>query len=255
VRIKFIGVGEALDEDLPNTSIWIRAAENLNKSSILLDCGFRAPPPFWKSCPDADDLDAIWVSHFHGDHFFGLPAMLTRFREMKRTKPLLILGQRTINEIVPQVLKPAYSSIVDKLAYDMRFLTVEPGDVVEAAGATWRSAVNGHPQRDLAVRVEKGGKSVFYSGDGPSTEETLSLARAADLVIHEAYRLETIVPGHTSISNCIDFARKAKARSLALVHIQRQERREKREDILRVSAEVKDFEVLMPEPGDEVEIR
>ena len=255
MRIKFIGVGEAFDEDLPNTSIWIRAAENLNKSSILLDCGFTAPPPFWKSCPDADDLDAIWISHFHGDHFFGLPAMLTRFREMKRTKPLLILGQRTINEIVPRVLKLAYSSIVDRLAYDMRFLTVEPGDVVEAAGITWRSAVNGHPQRDLAVRVEKGGKSVFYSGDGPSTEETLSLARAADLVIHEAYRLETNVPGHTSIGNCIDFARKAKARSLALVHIQRQERREKWEDILRVSAEVKDFEVLMPEPGDEVEIR
>lgn len=254
MRIKFIGVGEAFDEDLPNTSIWVRAAENLNRSSILLDCGFTAPPSFWKSCPDADDLDAIWISHFHGDHFFGLPAMLTRFWEMKRTKPLLILGQRAINEIVPRVLKLAYPSIMDRFAYDIRFLTVEPGDVVEAAGVTWRSAVNGHPQRDLAVRIEKGGKSVFYSGDGLSTDETLSLARAADLVIHEAFRLETNVPGHASICSCIGFARKAKARSLALVHIQRQERREKREDILRVSAEVKDFEVLMPEPGDEVEI-
>ena len=254
MRIKFIGVGEAFDEDLPNTSIWVKAEENHNKSSILLDCGFTSPPPFWKSCPDADDLDAIWISHFHGDHFFGLPAMLTRFREMKRTKPLLILGQRTIDEIVLRVIKLAYPSLVDRLAYDIRFLTVEPGDIVEAAGVTWRSAVNGHPQRDLAVRIEKGGKSVFYSGDGLSTDETLLLARAADLVIHEAYHLETIVPGHASITNCIDFARKAKARSLALVHIQRHERREKREDILRVCAEARDFEVLMPEPGDEVEI-
>ncbi len=106
----------------------------------------------------------------------------------------------------------------------------------------------------MAVRIEKGGKAVFYSGDGLSTDETLRLARAADLVIHEAFRLETNIPGHASIRNCIDFARKAKARSLALVHIQRDERREKREDILRVCAEVKDFEVLMPDPGDEVEI-
>jgi ribonuclease Z len=106
----------------------------------------------------------------------------------------------------------------------------------------------------LAVRIEKSGKSVFYSGDGLSTDETLSLARTADLVIHEAYRLETIVPGHASISSCIDFARKARARSLALVHIQRHERREKREDILRLSAEARDFEVFMPEPGDELEI-
>ncbi len=254
MRIKFIGVGEAFDEDLPNTSIWVRAEEDRNKSSILLDCGFTSPPPFWKSCPDADDLDAIWISHFHGDHFFGLPAMLTRFREMKRTKPLLILGQQAIDETVLGVLKLAYSSSVDRFSYDIRFLTVEPGDIVEAAGVTWRSAVNGHPRRNLAVRIEKGGKSVFYSGDGPSTDETLLLARASDLVIHEAYRLETNVPGHASINNCIDFARKAKARSLALVHIQRHERREKRQNILRVSAEVKDFKVLMPEPGDEVEI-
>ena len=254
MRIKFIGVGEAFDEDLPNTSIWVRGAERLNKSSILLDCGFTSPPPFWKSCTDADDLDAIWISHFHGDHFFGLPAMLTRFWEMKRTKPLFILGQQAIDEIVPRVLKLAYSSVADRFAYDIRYLTVEPGDVVEAAGVTWQTAVNGHPQRDLAVRIEKGGKSVFYSGDGLSTDETLSLARAADLVIHEAFRLETNVPGHASINSCIGFARKAKARSLALVHIQRQERRERRDDILRVSAEVKEFEVLMPEPGDEVEI-
>jgi ribonuclease Z len=254
VKIKFIGVGEAFDEDLSNTSIWVRAKDGRNESSILLDCGFTVPPPFWKSCPDADNLDAIWISHFHGDHFFGLPALLTRFWEMKRRKPLLILGQRGIDEIVPQTLKLAYSSVLDKFAYDIRFLTIEPGEVVEAVGVTWRSAVNGHPQRDLAVCMERGGKSLFYSGDGLSTDETLSLARGADLVIHEAFRLDTDTPGHGNIINCIDFARRAKARWLALVHIERNERRRRRQDILRVGAEVRDFEVLMPEPGDEIEI-
>jgi ribonuclease BN (tRNA processing enzyme) len=254
VKIKFIGVGEAFDEDLSNTSIWVRAADERNKSSILLDCGFTAPPSFWKSCQDPDDLDAIWISHFHGDHFFGLPALLARFWEMKRLKPLLILGQRAIDKIALQTLELAYSSLLDRFAYDIRFQTVEPGEVAEAAGMTWRSAVNGHPQRDLAVRIERGGKSLFYSGDGLPTDETLSLARGADLVIHEAFRLDTDIPGHGNVMNCIDFARRAKARSLALVHIERNERRRRREDILRVSAEVKDFKVFMPEPGDQVEI-
>jgi len=254
VKIKFIGVGEAFDEDLSNTTIWVRAGDERNKSSILLDCGFTAPPSFWKSCQDPEDLDAIWISHFHGDHFFGLPALLARFWEMKRGKPLVILGQRAIEEIVTQTLRLAYSSLWDRLAYDILFQTVEPGEVVEAAGITWRSAVNGHPRRDLAVRMERDGKSLFYSGDGLATDETLSLARAADLVIHEAYRLDTDTPGHGNIMNCIDFARRAKAHSLALVHIERNERRQKREDILRVSGEVKDFKVFMPEPGDEAEI-
>ena len=254
MKIKFIGVGEAFDEDLSNTSIWVRAGDERNKSSILLDCGFTAPPSFWKSCQDPEDLDAIWISHFHGDHFFGLPALLARFWEMKRRKPLVILGQRAIDEIVTQTLKLAYSSLLDRFAYDIRFQTVEPGEVVEAAGITWRSAVNGHPKRDLAVRMERGGKSLFYSGDGLATEETLSLARGADLVIHEAFRLDTNTPGHGNIMNCIDFARRAKAHSLALVHIERDERRKRWEEILRVSGDIKDFRVLAPEPGDEVEI-
>jgi ribonuclease Z len=254
VKIKFIGVGEAFDEDLSNTSVWVRAAEERTESTILLDCGFTAPPLFWKSCPDPEDLDAIWISHFHGDHFFGLPALLARFREMKRRKPLLILGQRTIDQIVPQTLRLAYPSMLDKVAYDIRFQTVEPGEVVEAAGITWQSAVTGHPQRDLAVRMERGGKSLFYSGDGPPTDETLRLAGGADLLIHEAFRLDTDTPGHANIMDCIDFARRAEARSLALVHIERNERRHRREDILRVSGDVKDFKVLVPEPGDEVEI-
>ncbi len=254
MKIKFIGVGEAFDEDLSNTSIWVRATDGRNESSILMDCGFTVPPSFWKTRQGPDDLDAIWISHFHGDHFFGLPALLARFWEMKRRKPLLILGQREIDKIVVQTLRLAYSSLLDRFAYDIRFQTVEPGEVVEVAGFTWRSAVNGHPQRDLAVRMERGGKSLFYSGDGLPTDETLSLARGADLVIHEAYRLDADTPGHGNIMNCIDFARAAKARALALVHIERNERRLMWEDILRVSKEIKDFKVLAPEPGDEVEI-
>ncbi|MFZ0930189.1 MAG: ribonuclease Z [Syntrophobacteraceae bacterium] len=254
MKIKFIGVGEAFDEDLPNTSIWVRTRDERNESSILLDCGSTVPPSFWKSSRDPDDLDAIWISHFHGDHFFGLPALVGRFQEMKRRKPLLILGQREIDKIVTQTLRLAYPSLLDKLVYDIRFLTVEPGEVVEAAGVKWRSAVTGHSQRDLAVRMERGAKSLFYSGDGSPTDETLSISHGADLVIHEAFRLDTDTPGHGNIINCIDFARRAKAHSLALVHIERDERRKRREDILRVSGEVKDLRILAPEPGDEVEI-
>ena len=254
MQIKFIGVGEAFDEDLSNTSIWVRTAGNAAKSSILLDCGFTAPPSFWKSCPNQDDLDAIWISHFHGDHFFGLPALLTRFQEMKRAKPVLILGQSTIDKIVPQCVELAYPSVLSKFTYDIRFLTVEPGETVEAAGVTWRSAVNGHAQKDLAVRIESCGKSIFYSGDGLATDESLTLARGVDLVIHEAFRLDTNITGHGTAESCIDFARRAKARSLALVHIERNERRKRRDDFLRVIGEVTDFKVMMPEPGDEIEI-
>jgi ribonuclease BN (tRNA processing enzyme) len=254
VKIKYIGVGEAFDEFLPNTSIWVRAQEGGNRSSILLDCGFTVPSAFWRSCPDAHDLDAIWISHFHGDHFFGLPALLTRFMEMQRRKPMLLLGQNGIEEIIPRTVKLAYPSVLDRLGYEIRYLTVEFGEAMKAAGVVWQSAVSGHLRRNLAVRIEKGGKSLFYSGDGNSTDETLHLAQNATLVIHEAFRLDLETPGHANVIHCIEFARRAKARSLALVHIERNERRLRREEILRVVTAVEDVNVSVPEPGDEREI-
>lgn len=254
MRIKFIGVGEAFDEQLPNTSIQISVEANGVENCILLDCGPTVPPCLWQSCPDAERLDAIWISHFHGDHFFGLPALFTRFWQMKRTKPLLLIGQQGAEQIVTETFRLAYPSVADKLDYELRFVTLEPGQVVNAAGVAWRSALNDHSRRDLAVRIEKDGKSVFYSGDGLATDQTLWLAREADLAIHEAFRIDSQSPGHSTVSHCIDFARRANVRRLALVHVERTERRLRRGEILRRIAGVSDLEVSLPEPGDEIRI-
>lgn len=254
MRVKFLGVGEAFDENLSNTSIWIRAGEGVDRSSILLDCGFSAPPPFWRASPGPDDLDALWISHFHADHYFGVPALLTRFWESKRQKPLLIIGQKGVEDRITQMMALAYSSILAKLGFDLEFKIIEPGEAIEAAGMTWRTSVNGHPQRDLALRIEKDGKSLFYSGDGLPTEDTLLLARRADLVIHEAFLLDRDIPGHGNIVRCIEFAREANARALALVHVQRGERRERRREILEVIGREEGVRVFMPEPGEQIDL-
>jgi len=254
MKIKFLGVGEAFDENLSNTSIQVRIGEGEKRSSVLLDCGFTAPPPFWQSCPDPDDLDAIWISHFHGDHFFGIPALLTRFWESGRKKPLLITGQMGVEDAVLEAVALAYPSVRGKIAFDLQFLAIEPDHAVEAVGLTWSTALNGHSQRDLAVRIERKGKAVFYSGDGLPTQDTLELARGCDLIIHEASRLDQEIPNHGNIMKCIEFAREAKARSLALVHLQRDERRNRRDEILKIIGGIQDLRVFMPEPGHEAEI-
>lgn len=254
MRVKFLGVGEAFDEMLPNTSIWVRAEEEGGKSSVLLDCGFTAPPRFWASCPDPDDLDAVWISHFHGDHFFGIPALLTRLWETGRRKPLLIIGQEGVGRVVSQAIRLAYASVMDKFGFELKFLDLEPGNTLEAAGFTWRAAESGHPQRDLALRLERGEISLFYGGDGPPTDDALELARGCGLVIHEAFSIEPKYPSHGSIRGAIDFALAAGAKTLALVHIQREERRERRYEIMRLIGGVKNLRVLMPEPDDELEL-
>jgi len=118
----------------------------------------------------------------------------------------------------------------------------------------WKFAENGHTQRSLAVRVNDCRNSVFYSGDGPPTNSTQALAEGCDLVIHEAFRLRRPTPGHGTIHQCIDLARRASVPYLALVHLQRDERKERSQEILRLINDVEDIHILLPEPGDELEL-
>jgi len=76
----------------------------------------------------------------------------------------------------------------------------------------------------LAVKIQHGGKTVFYSGDGRPTQESINLAQSCDMIVHEAFCLDGETPGHGNLSGAIDFAIQTKAKSLAVVHISSQER-------------------------------
>lgn len=254
MRVVFLGVGEACDDTLPNTAVWLQAHAEYGNRSVLLDCGFTVPPRYFALTGDPEDLDAVWISHFHGDHFFGMPALILRLWEMQRKKPLTIVGQEGVEEKVTQAMELAYPGFLAKLMYALEFVIVEAGRAVEVAGLLWRFASNQHGQPDLAVRIDDEERSVFYSGDGLATPESLALANECDLVVHEAFRLEQPVAGHGTVMQSVGFARGAGAKRLALVHVQREERKNRLGEIRAFAKEVHDLDVLLPSPGDVLEL-
>jgi len=254
MKIVFVGTGEAFDEHLPNTSVWIGANGEQGKKSLLLDCGFSAPFSFWRLAPDPLDLDLLWVSHFHGDHFFGTPDLLLRFCEDGRTKPLTVLGQKGVLEKIFQAMDLAYPGFRQKMAFSVDFIKVSPKKNISVLGLGFGFAETEHSQTNLAVRVDDNAASVFYSGDGRPTNASLALATGCDLVIHEAFKLEPDTPGHGTVRGALDFARKAGAKTLALVHVQREVRRTRRDEISRLVQEAQDVKAVLPEPGDALEI-
>jgi ribonuclease BN (tRNA processing enzyme) len=254
MEITFLGVGEAFDEDLPNTSLLVRTHHESRPVTLLLDCGYSVPSSYWQLGLQAESLDGIWISHFHADHAFGLPALLVRFWEEKRKKDLHILGQKGVESFVQSCLDLAYPNFYPRLEFSLLFEEVEPEEPVTILGLSWSTAVNDHPQRDLALRLEAEGKSIFYSGDGRPTSETIALAEGVHLIIHEAYHLSKQVPGHGSVAGCLEMAKISRAQRLALVHIQRHVRRERLNEIEVLADSVEEFEVLVPEPGDRLRI-
>jgi ribonuclease Z len=252
MEIYFVGVGEACDPKQRNTSILVKKNTRENRGSILLDCGFSTPHNYLALSPSGEELQILWLSHFHGDHFFGTPLLLLWFWEMKRKNPLTILGPPGVAATVRNAMDLAYPKLFARLGYPLLFHEIVPGKKLQVNESIWSGEYSDHSQPCLSLRLEINSKALFYSGDGRPTHKTRSLAAGCDLIIHEAYEVDDIVSGHGSISTCVKFSLSAGVRRLALVHMQRDVRIGARDTINNFRTQYPDLEIHMPEAAESI---
>lgn len=167
----FLGVGEAFDEAQPNTCLLVQSPE----VTLLLDCGFTAISQVWEALPDPETLDAVYLSHTHADHLFGLPGLLVRYAEEGRQKPLTILGRPGMADHVKRVLDFAYPGIAARLTYQLHFGVLDPAGVDKPEGIStlnadaseaiigdlWlRVAPTQHSVPSMALRIDWSGPDI-----------------------------------------------------------------------------------------------
>jgi len=254
MEIHFLGVGEACDGNQPNTSILLKTNIRETAGRILLDCGFSVPHQYLSLNPPAEELETLWISHFHGDHFLGTPLLLLWFWEMNRRKPFTIIGPPGIKAKIKQAMELAYPKFISRLEHVLIFHEILPEEELYISESTWKASYNEHSQPCLSLRLELHGKSIFYSGDGRPTPMTQSLAKGCDIIIHEAYGFEDSTPGHGSISTCLDFAGNSGVKRLALVHMQRDTRTQCKDIIVNLQGKSKDVEIILPEKGSTISL-
>ena len=95
---------------------------------ILFDCGEGTQRQLLKSVGLAD-VDAVFLTHHHADHWLGLPGMLKTFAMRDRDKPLDVFGPPGTQRLLEQ-LKGVYG----KLPYRFDIVEVESGDAIEFSG-------------------------------------------------------------------------------------------------------------------------
>ncbi len=69
-------------------------------------------------------INHIFISHLHGDHYFGLPGLLSTMHMMGRVKPIKIYGPVGLKQIVIMQLEAGKG----KLAFDLDFYEIEPNE-------------------------------------------------------------------------------------------------------------------------------
>src|SRR2546425_2056831 len=75
---------------------------------ILFDCGEGTQRQFMLSKLSFMQVSRVFVSHFHGDHFLGLPGMVQSMSMNGREAPLDVYGPRGIERLVGELLSLGY---------------------------------------------------------------------------------------------------------------------------------------------------
>ena len=219
VTLQFVGCGDAFGSGGRfQACISVRA----DGEHLLLDCGASSLVALRRLAIDPLSVDAVLLSHLHGDHFGGLPFLVLDAQFGRRERPLTVVGPRGTPERVLAAMKVFFpgSTVVER-RFELRFVELEAG-VRTAVGSM---AVTGyevpHPSGApaYALRLEVDGRVVACSGDGGWSEALIEAARGADLFICEAYSFDKPIKFHLSYATLREQAARLDCRRLILTHM------------------------------------
>lgn len=147
---------------------------------LLLDPG-HATLPTLLGCVGGADVDAVFISHAHGDHCADLnPLLRVRHLDPGKPPPLPLFGLRGSAEAV-LALDADMRLDRDAVLHEM-----DPGDELSVGPFTLHTAGLAHFVDNLGVRLEGGGASLVYSGDGGADPALADLAADATVLLTEA---------------------------------------------------------------------
>ncbi|MBN2195985.1 MAG: ribonuclease Z [Polyangiaceae bacterium] len=229
-RLTFVGTGEAFDPERPNTSLLYEGSLRL-----LLDCGYGVPHALWRTTEDPEALDAVYLTHEHADHAFGLPPLVVWMRVSGRRRPLHLLGGPGSRASIPRLLELGYEGAYDPgKCFPLVVEELSPNRPCALGGVTLTVAASAHSVPNHAIRIDDRGIGVAYSGDGAPTEATAALYRDVRCLVHECYGPSPAVTGHACFEDVLRCAIDANAEALHLVHIARDP--EQRDRVIRLAA-------------------
>ena len=192
---------------------------------ILFDCGEGTQRHLVQSV-GLTELTEVFLTHYHADHWLGLPGMLKTFDLRGRERPLTISGPPGLQTLMALVIRMG-----GRVSYEIEIVELEPGDVVARDG--YRIAPVAVEHRGLAFgyvlfedqrpgefdaevaralglvegpefgRVQRGetirgvapeqvlgppraGRKLVFSGDTIPAEALRIAAHQADVLVHEA---------------------------------------------------------------------
>src|SRR3981189_1718229 len=107
MQLQFVGCGAAVVSGGRFNTCFHITGESVN---FLIDCGASSLPALKRLAIARDAIDLILITHFHGDHFGGLPFLLLDAQFTRRARPLVIAGPEGIETLLTQVMEALFEN-------------------------------------------------------------------------------------------------------------------------------------------------
>jgi len=221
MEVTFVGCGDAFGSGgRLNTCFHVRAA----RTSFLIDCGASSLIGMNRCGIDRNAIDTILVTHFHADHFGGVPFfMLDAQFNTKRTRPLTIAGPPGLREFYPRAMETAFTgSSKTQPRFELNLVELESAQRRSLGDLVVRPARVRHAPAEgpfFAYRIEVDGRTIAFSGDTEWVENLVEIGRDADLLISECYSFEKKVPFHLDYVTLNANLPRIKPKRLILTHL------------------------------------
>ena len=221
MQVHFIGCGDAFGSGGRfNTCFHVTGA----RTNLLIDCGASSLVALKQAGIDRNEIRTIVVTHFHADHFGGIPFFILDAQFFsKRTEPLTIVAPPGLESWFERAMETAFpGSSGAKRKFEVTLTEIAPGtsvtvDDVDVAAFQVNHGNPGGPYH--AYRITAGGRTIAYTGDTEWTETLVDVAADTDLFIAEAYHYDKQVHLHLDYTTLMANRSRLATRRMILTHM------------------------------------
>jgi ribonuclease Z len=144
LSVAFLGTGGAVPSARRSTASLLVARGG---ERLLFDCGEGTQRQMQRSL-GLIQVDEIYFTHFHADHFLGLPGLLKTYDLTERERPLTIYGPRGLRDLFQSLAR-----VIGRVGYKLELIELEPGDAVPRDGAEVRAFPVEHSVRTFGYAL------------------------------------------------------------------------------------------------------
>ncbi len=219
-ELVFIGTSDAFGAGGRRQSAIFARGE---RGGMLLDCGGTTNTGLAQLGLSRDEVDVILVSHFHGDHFSGIPHFLyAALYTDRRRHPIEIVGPPEVESRVNALAEAMGHQLVGReWSFPIRYREIRPEQVIEAGPAEISAFATQHqPEANpQGYRVRLGRERIAYSGDTGWFDGLPSQIAGSDLFVCECTLCHAELDFHLSLEELREHRDDLDCGRLVLTHL------------------------------------